>query len=156
MRGVEKFLMKTSTIVSVVKLALGLGTNKVPVDSILVRTPRMVYRECLPSSRTLPEIVGSNVLFPCAYKVDGRSGTTPPGPSMTGPNGKRLAPYASCGLMFASKAFELSRLRRQAKVVLLSMVDAHSGIPRMKERHAPSLSVGYLRGSVAAQPDSRI
>ena len=75
---------------------------------------------------------------------------------MTGPNGKRLAPYASCGLMFASKAFELSRPRRQSKVVLLSMVDTQSVIPRTKERHAASLSVGYLRGNVAAQPDSRI
>lgn len=92
---------------------------------------------------------------PLAKSLDGRSGMIPPGPSITGENANSswISPSAK---PVAVKSSSVDAERRQSKVLLEFMDDAHSGTPETKNCQADSRAGPCRRVCEAAEPDSNI
>lgn len=92
---------------------------------------------------------------PFANSLEGKSGITPPGPSITGENpiSSWISPMAST---VALKSSAVEAARRQVKVSLVLIADAHSGTPATKDCQADSRAGPWRRVCEAAEPDSNI
>lgn len=87
--------------------------------------------------------------------TEGRSGISPPWPSITGTQGNSFVVCASAAEKPASSSVVLAA-RRQAKLEPEEAVEAQEGTPATKFSQSGSLRSGVKSAEVAWEPDSRI
>ena len=90
---------------------------------------------------------------PLVYSSDGRAGTVPPSPSMTGE--KAICEYVEYTISVALSILSVLAERRQSKV-LLKGNPVHSGTEETRISHAVLRVEASNKGTVAAEPDSNI
>lgn len=108
-----------------------------------------------PSSRFVPAIKGRRANCPLASSFDGKSGSTPPGPSIVGSKG--TMPGAS--ERAASRPWAMSvefAPCRQGKVSPLLARETHEGTLLTKFLQSYSRSSALELRVVEAEPDSKI
>ena len=106
-----------------------------------------------PSSKVVPTMKGMRGTRPLAYSSDGRAGTMPPFPSMTGE--KAICEYVEYTISVALMILSVLAERRQSKV-LLKGNPVHSATEETRISHAVLRVEASNKGTVAAEPDSNI